>query len=168
MSVYKLTCEKSGDVYYGATKNPIEFRRSKGHYNCSCNYFINPKLELVEDCDLSILYDREKYYIKNYPCVNKTGKGQTPPTQEKKDIRTQQTVESRKRIVEEKRNYCSLCEIAFQSPKKLIRHIEGYRHKLKNESYKKYGDEWRKYYLEDNKKRYNKNRYNTIIPSKGV
>ena len=165
MSVYRLTCNKTGDIYYGSTKNTIEFRRSKGHYNCVCNYFFNPKLELVENCNLDILYERELFYIKNYPCINKKGKGFTP-TEEKIEHRKQQNMENRNKYVNEKRQYCKLCDLAFQSPKKLIRHNEGYRHKLKNESYEKYGEEWKKYYLIDNKERYKLKRIkkNSTIP----
>ena len=160
MPIYRLICSETGDIYYGATKHTIEHRRSKGHYHCSCKNFVNPKLELVEDCDIDILYEREKYYIKNFPCVNRYQKGYTPLTEEKKEKRKQQSIECRKRIVEEKRHFCSLCDMAFQSPKKLVRHIEGYRHKLKNESYKKYGEDWKKYYLQDNQERYKKNKMN--------
>ena len=84
MSIYKLTCSVTHKVYYGATKHSIEFRKSKGHYHCSCKDFINPILELVETVeDIDNLYIREKYYINNYECVNKNGKGITPPTEEK-------------------------------------------------------------------------------------
>ena len=73
MSVYKLTCE-TGKIYYGATGNTIEQRKSKGHYHCSCKDFINPKIELVETVDnLDNLYEREKYYIQNFECVNING-----------------------------------------------------------------------------------------------
>ena len=71
MFVYKLTCE-TGKIYYGATKNDAYYRRSKGHYNCSCKDFKNPTIEIVEQVENEIkLYEREKYYIQNYECINK-------------------------------------------------------------------------------------------------
>ena len=75
MSVYKITCE-SGKVYYGSTNNDIETRKSKGWYNCACKDFINPKIELIESVDdESKLYERELYYIRNFECINISGKG---------------------------------------------------------------------------------------------
>jgi len=74
MSVYKKTCE-TGKVYYGSTGNDISVRENKGHYHCTCKDFINPKMEVleyIEDPDLR--YQRELYYIRNFPCVNKMGK----------------------------------------------------------------------------------------------
>jgi len=75
MSVYKLTCE-TGKVYYGSTNNDLETRKNKGWYHCACKDFINPKMELIENVDdESKLYERELYYIKNFECVNISGKG---------------------------------------------------------------------------------------------
>ena len=74
MFVYKLTCE-TGKVYYGATKNTVEYRKSKGHHHCTCKDFINPKIEIVEKVDnIENLFIREKWYIQNNDCVNSNGK----------------------------------------------------------------------------------------------
>ena len=159
MSVYKLTCSTTNKVYYGSTKNDIVFRRSKGHYNCACGDFVNPKLELVElVIDLTKLYERELYYIKNFDCVNINGKGKKQLTKEEEEEKRKRKKEKdiifRKKIIESKKHYCELCEIAFQSPKKLTRHNEGFRHKLKYKSFLKYGEEWREHYLKDNQERY--------------
>lgn len=75
--------------------------------------------------------------------------------------------EYRKKIIEEKRHYCSLCNIAFQAPKRLIRHQEGYRHKLKQQSFEKYGDSWKEHYHNDNKKRYNEIRKGKVTKPVG-
>ena len=161
MSVYKLTCSKTNKVYYGSTKNDIKFRRGKGHKKCACSDFITPKLELVEKVsDLNKLEERELYYIKNFDCVNVNGKGNNKPSEETLKKRKQQKIINRKKVIEEKRHYCDLCKIAFQSNKKLIRHIEGYRHKLKNECFLKYGDTWKEHYLIDNQEKYKLNRIN--------
>ncbi len=159
MSVYKLICSATNKIYFGSTKNTIKFRREKGHKNCSCGDFVTPKLELVEKVDdLSKLYERELYYINNFDCVNINGKPKKEKTKEEiekaKKRKNEQTKAIRKKIVDEKRFYCKLCDFAFQSRKKLIRHEEGFRHKLKNESFLKYGETWKEHYLIDNKERY--------------
>jgi hypothetical protein len=75
MSVYKKTCE-TGLVYYGSTGNDIKIRENKGHKNCTCENFINPKMEVIEYInDPKLRYERELYYIRNFPCVNIDGKG---------------------------------------------------------------------------------------------
>ena len=72
MFVYKLTCSKTGKVYYGATRKDPKIRLSKGHRKCSCKDFINPTLEIIEENieTQEQMYERENYYIKNYDCVN--------------------------------------------------------------------------------------------------
>ena len=72
MSVYKLTCNETGKVYYGSTKQTLELRKRVGWKRCSCKDFINPTIELVETVDdLDNLRQREDYYIRNFECVNK-------------------------------------------------------------------------------------------------
>jgi len=65
---------------------------------------------------------------------------------------------NRLKIIEEEKFKCELCNICCQAPSKLKRHENGYRHKLKYESFLKHGENWRDYYLLDNIKRYNENR----------
>lgn len=75
MAVYKKTCE-TGKVYYGSTKNHIDIRLNKGHYKTTCKDFINPKTEVLEYIeDDKERYEKELYYIRNFECVNKMGKG---------------------------------------------------------------------------------------------
>ena len=76
MAVYKKTCE-TGLIYYGSTKNEISIREQKGHYKCACKDFINPKMEVIEYIDdPKLRYEKELYYIRNFPCVNINGKGE--------------------------------------------------------------------------------------------
>ena len=176
MSVYKLTCE-TGKVYYGSTSKTLKHRKSKGWYKCACKDFINPKMELVETVeDLSLLEIVEDKYIRENECVNKNRARVTTEDkylknkewrEQKKNYINERSRENRKKIYESKKHYCSLCDIAFQTPKKLERHNNGYRHKLKNESYLIYGEDWKKYYLLDNKKKYNETRKNknSITPN---
>ena len=71
MFVYKLTCSETNKVYYGATKNTPEQRKSKGHNKCTCKDFVNPTIEIVEKCNsIEEMYEREKYFIQNNECVN--------------------------------------------------------------------------------------------------
>ena len=160
--VYKLTCE-TGLVYYGSTKHNIEHRQSKGWYKCACKDFKNKKIEIVEECDN--FKEREDFYIRNNECINKNVVIQTIEDIKKTREKNKEKIEInskkyRKLIVEEKRFNCELCDLAFQAPAKLTRHIEGFRHKKKYESYLKYGDNWKEYYLKDNKLQYNETRRN--------
>tara|TARA_R110001592_G_C12736745_1_gene710458 strand:- start:45 stop:551 length:507 start_codon:yes stop_codon:yes gene_type:complete len=166
MSIYKLTCCKTGKTYYGSTGNDMDRRQQSGWYSCACKDFVNPTLEVLEHIeDEKERLKKENYYIENFECVNiNRAVGLTDKEYNKLEYakngeaNKEKNIKYRKKIIEEKRHYCSLCDIAFQSPKKLIRHEEGYRHKLKKESYDKYGENWKEFYLEDNKKRYEKNR----------
>ena len=72
--IYKITCE-SGNVYYGSTINSLK-KRFTHHKNFNYNStmtknFINPTIELVEECNENERVIRESYYIKNFNCVNK-------------------------------------------------------------------------------------------------
>ena len=161
MSVYKITCE-TGKVYYGSTGNTLKRRKEQGWYNCACKDFINPvveELHSIEDKSKRLL--KENYYIDNFKCVNiNRAVGMTMKERNKFDYmlygedRKEANIAYRKMVVEEKRHYCSLCDFAYHTPLKLTRHKEGYRHQLKQKSYDKYGEDWKKYYLEDNKARY--------------
>ena len=64
----------------------------------------------------------------------------------------------RLKIIEEEKFKCEICNKCFQAPGKLKRHENGHLHKLKYESFLKHGENWRDYYLNDNKERYNENR----------
>ena len=164
MSVYKLTCSETKQIYYGSTKMTLKKRKNKGWYKCSCKDFINPLMECIEVVDnLEELEMRENHYIMNNECVNKQV-AYLDETYKKirdkkwRDMNIERIKEiqklNHKKVMDEKRHECQLCNLCFGSHKKLERHKNGYRHKLKNESFIKYGEDWKKYYLEDNKKRY--------------
>jgi len=166
MSVYKVTCE-TGKIYYGSTGSTLKRRKAQGWYKCACKDFINPTIEelhAIKDKKERLL--KENYYVVKFECVNFNRVIALPNKQEylknwnekNKEKQIIKSKENRKKVVEEKRHYCALCELAFQAPKKLIRHEEGSRHKLKKESYDKYGEEWKKHYLNDNKERYKQNK----------
>ena len=81
--IYKVTCE-SGLVYIGSTTQTLKERlrqHKKSANECSCNKFINPVIELIEDikCDTKKeLLTRERYYIETLDCVNVYVPLQTP------------------------------------------------------------------------------------------
>jgi len=165
MSVYKLTCSETGKVYYGSTKNTLKVRKSKGWYTCSCKDFVNPNIELVETVDdLNNLLEREDYYIRNFECVNKNGATFNSKQYDKewrannKERKAIMDKKSKKKIRDEKRYHCSLCNLSFTGSMKLQRHLNGYRCKLKHKSYAIHGEKWKEHYLNDNKNRYNENR----------
>ena len=168
MSVYKLTCSETNKIYYGSTKMTLEQRKSKGWYKCACKDFVNPKMECMETVDnLDELETRENDYILNNECVNKNLAYSNQLTRKirhdkwraaNKEKLNEKMKKYRAKVVEEKRYECKLCKFCFQSQTKLERHTNGYRHKLKNESFLKYGNEWEKYYAKDKSKRYNENR----------
>ncbi len=156
MFVYKLVCSETNKVYYGATSNTIQHRKEKGHHRCSCKDFINPTISIVEKCNsIEEMYERELYYIKNFECVNRNGKGMCEQT---KINMKKSRADFTKRVRDEKRHYCKLCDIAFVSQKKLQRHIDGFRHQLKQKSFDKYGESWKEHYLKDNQERYKQSR----------
>lgn len=85
-NVYKLSCNKTGQVYYGSTELTIE-RRLQSHeskyksylegtrkdYYTSFEILKNNdyKIELLEECDNQIhMRDRENFYFDNFECVN--------------------------------------------------------------------------------------------------
>ncbi len=89
--IYRLVSDKTDKVYYGSTCKTLANRwyNHKALYNGYLNGRANKtrafeiisldqddfKLELVEDCswcwDRFELRSRERYYIENFPCVNK-------------------------------------------------------------------------------------------------
>jgi hypothetical protein len=158
--VYKLTCE-TGLVYYGSTKHNLEYRKDKGWYKCSCKDFINKKMEVIEECDN--FKEREDYYIRNNDCVNKNIVIQTHEDikkgyEKRRDKKKIQDKVYQEKVYNEKRFYCDLCNVNCKGMNHLVKHNEGFRHKLKSESYLKYGEDWEKHYLIDNKKRYAENK----------
>ncbi len=76
MYVYKLICSETGRVYYGATRKDPKIRVKKGHKKCVCRDFVNKKLEIVEEGIQTEeeMFEREKYYIQNFDCINKKEK----------------------------------------------------------------------------------------------
>ncbi len=96
MSVYRLFNE-DGLSYYGSTINELRLRLNKhrSDYNVNNNtnggctsklLFVDDKKVNIEEVervdDLTQLNNRERYYIQNYDCVNKT-----VPTRTQKEYR---------------------------------------------------------------------------------
>ena len=71
INIYKMTCE-TGKTYYGSTSRDLKVRllEHKRHKKNTCKNFINPKIELLETCEKEKQNERERYFIKNFECVN--------------------------------------------------------------------------------------------------
>jgi hypothetical protein len=91
MSIYKLTCSDKDLVYYGSTTYPLEDRLKNHEYDYR-NKFLKGKwhttsyklfevgevkIELVEECKIIDMKNRERYYIENNNCVNMLIPGRT-------------------------------------------------------------------------------------------
>ena len=169
MSVYRLTCSVTGLVYYGSTKKELKVRKNKGWYKCSCKDFVNPIMECVEKVDnIDNLLIREDYWIRNNECVNANNailnkekiKQNRIDHKEKKKEYDKNYI---KIIINSKKFHCEMCDLTFVSPGKLNRHLNGYRHKLKEKAKELYGENWKDQYEEFKRKRYNENKRNKKI-----
>ena len=75
-SIYKLTCQENGLSYYGSTKRSLKLRLSqhKNTLNTTSRLLISPIIQLIEEIETDNrkeAHEREAYYIRNFPCVNK-------------------------------------------------------------------------------------------------
>ena len=106
MSIYKLTCNETGKVYYGSTKGTLEGRKQRGWKTCSCKDFVNPNIELVEKVDdLNNLLEREDYYIRNFECINERRVIRTD--EEKHAYKSEYCSKNKDKIKERDRKYYS-------------------------------------------------------------
>ncbi len=92
--IYKLTCNETGEVYYGSTTQSLNNRMlghksqckrwKEGKCNFTTSYNIIDRgnysyslIETVECEDKKQLEQRERYYIENNQCINKCVVGRT-------------------------------------------------------------------------------------------
>lgn len=81
--IYKITNKVNGLIYIGCTISSLDKRFKEHLYRCfTSNYKSklynsmkkngqeNFTIELIEECDLSIIYEREKTYIEHYNSFN--------------------------------------------------------------------------------------------------
>jgi hypothetical protein len=77
--IYKITCNKTGENYYGSTTTTLEKRKyfhKKYNKTCISKQIIDRgdwdiiELEKIEFNDKKELLKRETYYIKNFNCIN--------------------------------------------------------------------------------------------------
>jgi len=87
--IYKIIDNTNGDCYIGSTTQALKERLSK--HKCACNYVKkctsykiinngNYKIELIEDLgnvSKEERYTKERYYIENINCINKSIPGRT-------------------------------------------------------------------------------------------
>ena len=79
--VYALRNRTTEKVYIGSTTAYLSRRLAQHKYTCrnelpsSCDEIVlcpTAYIELIEECDVSVRYERERYWIENTPnCVNK-------------------------------------------------------------------------------------------------
>ena len=65
--IYKIVDNTNGNIYIGST-NDISKRKHRHKHKCDCSSKIiidnnNYRFVIIEECDESIRYDREQYYI---------------------------------------------------------------------------------------------------------
>ncbi len=92
--IYKITCNETGEVYYGSTQKSLNKRMSNHKTNCkrwkegkcglTTSYNIIDRgnysyslIETVECEDKRQLEARERFYIENNECINKVVIGRT-------------------------------------------------------------------------------------------
>ena len=76
--IYKLVCSETNKIYIGSTTQKLNRRRSnhiRQKNKCSSVSLINPTIHLLEDYPCNTkreLEEKERYFIDNNDCVNKT------------------------------------------------------------------------------------------------
>ena len=81
--IYKITNKENGLIYIGCTINSLKKRFSEHLYRCFKTDYKsklynsmkkygqeNFTIELIEECDLSVIYETEKKYIESYDSYN--------------------------------------------------------------------------------------------------
>ena len=81
--IYKITNKKNGLIYIGCTINSLEQRFSEHLYRCFKTDYTsklynsikqygvdNFQIELIEECNLGVIYETEKKYVKQYDSYN--------------------------------------------------------------------------------------------------
>lgn len=92
INIYGIFCKTTWKVYYGSTTMTVAKRliqhkisygiflkNSKARY-CSSYEILknnNYEIKLLEICDVENRYERESFYIRTFPCVNKVIPGRT-------------------------------------------------------------------------------------------
>jgi hypothetical protein len=145
--IYKITCNDTGDVYYGSTKKHLLSTRKAEHKadvkrydegkkprKCACYDIVknnNFKIEIVEEAPLENLKQREKYYIENFKCININNPLPTKEEAQKKKWETE--------------------KIRRQHPDVKAKHLQSYKDWYnKTGGRKEYQDEYNKEYREKN------------------
>ena len=78
VSIYKLMCSESDKVYVGSTEKTLE-ERLKIHTmksnKMASRHLVNPTIELIEECDIAIRFEREQHYIDSVGTVKQMKAG---------------------------------------------------------------------------------------------
>lgn len=146
--IYKIVNDDLNLTYYGSTqKKYLSQRMSQHKYESKKNptkssaqiiLTNNYKVVLIEELEVETikeLHEREKYYITNFDCVNKTIPNSTrKETQKRYRLNNQDKIKNYfQDVLKEKRKtqfkYCDICDIKitsnnFSSHKKSKKHIK--------------------------------------------
>ena len=85
--IYKIVNLEDGRTYFGSTCDPLlskrmsKHRAAKRRFNREIGDLSVCKIYLVEEypcLDIEQLRKRERYYIENFPCINKNIPSRTP------------------------------------------------------------------------------------------
>lgn len=81
--IYKITNKENGLIYIGCTINSLVYRFNQHLYRCFTSEYKsklynsmrkygkeNFIIELIEECDLNVIYETEKKYIEQYDSFN--------------------------------------------------------------------------------------------------
>lgn len=115
--IYKLSCNITGEDYYGSTVNykqrigthKTNTQIQNAKRKCTARTIIDRgdyTFSIVEECNFETkteLLIRERYYIDTFPCINIAMPYKT--TEEKKEVRMKYAEENKEVINENKANY---------------------------------------------------------------
>ncbi len=171
-NVYKLSCNKTGQDYYGSTEETVE-RRLQGHKDnyksflegtgktyCTSYEIIkngNYKIELLDECDnIYHMIERETFYFDNFECVNI--RRPAVPGRTKKEYyetfkveiseKAREYYHANKEIILEKwkEKYICVCGSSITKQGK-SQHEQTIKHKKYLENLKHYFNKWKKLIL---------------------
>lgn len=131
--IYKIHCNVTGDDYYGSTKNLIgrmsvhkcDTEKENSRRKCRSKEIIKRGdyvVSVIETMDVETKQDafwRERYYIKNYPCVNSNIPIKTK--EELKENQTQYRIDNRETLLIKKAEYRKT-HAKELSAKQMVRH----------------------------------------------
>jgi len=167
--IYKLHDNTNNTDYYGSTIQTLNKRlqEHKNKLDCSSksiienNDYIMILVETIEFQDKKQLLEREKYYIQNYPCINKYS-----PLRTKEEYKEQQKEYYEEHKEQQKEYYQEYREL---NKEKLLKQRKEYyeankeQKKEYREKHKEQINEYKKEYYERNKEQINEQKKEKVV-----